>query len=148
MPTWLRCSECREKYYTARNIFDIDSDKTCENCGGRLKKIYREIDHVLEEGRPIAIEQEDTGERAGFEIKEIHSESLDIKVRQVDFKRLPDIEADNFEISFAAPGSHNGIFKSEVEIKKTYDTDESGPPVIKAEKPDCFVYHPQEAESI
>ena len=148
MPTWLRCSECREKYYTARNIFDIDSDKTCENCGGRLKKIYREIDHVLEEGIPAALEQKDTGERAEFEVKEIHAESFDINIRQDDFKRLPDIEADSFEILFEAPDSHNGIFKSEVEIKKTYDTDESGPPVIKAEKPDCFVYYPKEAESI
>ena len=147
MPTWLRCSECREKYYTARNIFDIDSDKTCQNCGGRLDKIYREVSYVLEKGRPIAIEQENTGEGAEFEIKEIHNESFDIKVRQADFKRFPDIETDNFEILFKVPGSHQDIFKSEVELIKTYHTDESDQAIIKAEKPDYFVYHKKEVNS-
>lgn len=36
MPTWLKCTNCGEKYYTAKSYHFLE-DKSCEKCGNKLK---------------------------------------------------------------------------------------------------------------
>jgi len=44
MPTWLKCTNCGEKFYTAKS-YQFIADKVCEKCGSELKpnsKTYKQ----------------------------------------------------------------------------------------------------------
>lgn len=39
MPSWLKCQECGQKYYTATSLRSEEVDEDCEKCGGDLELI-------------------------------------------------------------------------------------------------------------
>ena len=63
MPTWLKCTNCGEKFYTAKS-YQFIADKVCEKCGSELKpdskpyeqkrkyprfKIEKEVEYKIDE---------------------------------------------------------------------------------------------------
>ncbi len=140
MPTWFKCRDCKEKFYTAKSEFQINKDERCYKCGGILDKICRDVERVLEEGDLVEMLLTPGGKdrRARVEVKSIVEGYIIMNVKdgQVSHDRVNEDEVVEVRFTRDKPRPGRFSFKSKlVDYESEEDLD------ITISKPNHAVHH-------
>ena len=83
MPTWLKCRNCKEKIYTSKSRFELIKDESCYKCGGKLDRICRDIELILDSGDLVEMLLTPGREekRARLKVVEIGDEYIDMMTK-------------------------------------------------------------------
>ena len=140
MPTWLKCRDCKEKFYTAKSEFQLDKEERCYRCNGILDKICRHIEQVLEEDDLVEVlltpGREDR--RARVEVDRIEDDYIDMRVKDghVSHDRVKKEEIVEVRFTREAPRPGRYSFRS-----KLLDYDGEEDVNIYISRPDHAIHH-------
>lgn len=118
MPTWLKCRDCREKFYTAKSEFQLEDEGRCYKCGGLLDKICRNVEEVLEKRMLIEVLLKPGSEdrRVRAEVAKIKNDYIDLTVKDghVSHDKLNDNELVEVRFSRKKPNPGRYYFRSKL----------------------------------
>ena len=140
MPTWFKCRNCKEKFYTAKSEFQINKDERCYKCGGILDKICREIERVLEEGDLVEmlLTPGEEDRRARVEVENIEEDCINMSVIDGYVSPARANEDEIVEVRFTRKEPRPGRFSFKSELIN-YESKEDLNIIIS--KPNHAVHH-------
>jgi len=126
MPVWLKCKNCDQEFYTARSDYKIDTVEECQNCGGILNKICKNLQRVLNKGNLVEVkvnsEEADRADRAErrarCEVEKITSESIDLLVKDGHFPADISSPQKEIEVSFSRNKPLAGRYYFQTRVKE------------------------------
>ena len=133
MPTWLKCRNCREKFYTARSKFELIKDEKCHKCGGELDRICQDIEQVLDAGDLVEILLEPGSEekRARAGVESIEDDYMEMIVKDGHVSRDRVSEDEVVEVRFTRGFPRPGRFSFVSKILDYQDEDSRGLTISK-----------------
>ena len=138
MPTWLKCEECKEKFYTAKSHNFMEDEGECQYCGSSLHQISPHVDNLLEEEMEIELILS-SQKKVYCKIGEVGEEIVDLILEEKNRVQLHSvISADKeIKIRFSIKDSQKGRYYFTTNIVKYYNQEKT---LFKVKKPDSIHY--------
>ena len=120
MPVWLKCKNCEKEFYTAKSDYRVGTSEECQNCGGILNKICKNLQRVLEENMLVEVKlnSEQGDRRARCMVEDITEDNIELVVRDGHIPSDISSREDGVRVGFSRnkPMAGRYYFQSSVEV--------------------------------
>lgn len=140
MSVWLKCKNCKEEFYTDSNTYKIDHDKKCNECGGNLNKMQKDIEEILKSDMLVEVKI-DSGRddlRTRCMVKNIEDDSIKLIVIDGQIPRGISL-FEKVEVSFSRDKPKAGRYQFHSSIKQV--STEEGNSVVIISVPEYALRH-------